>query len=283
MKEAWISQRRTLRLAGLTLDRHVSKPNELDFPGCNHHLLCLLLSDGNQQKITRIGEQASEKAQRKGDFWICPAQVTGLWAWDSTDTSLMFVLDPLVLSQTAADMSGIEASRVELLSTIGARDPQIEAIAQLFQTELDTGDIGSSLYTESLTQVLLIHLLRHYCAFQPKRQPIATSLSSYPFQSVLDYIHSSLDQPLHLADLAAVAGISQYHFCRLFKQSIGVAPYQYVLQQRMEKARELLHQRQHTIVEIALLVGCKDQSRFARQFKQQFGVTPGVLRGKKSN
>jgi AraC family transcriptional regulator len=99
---------------------------------------------------------------------------------------------------------------------------------------------------------------------------------------VLDYIHSSLDQPLHLADLAAVAGISQYHFCRLFKQSIGVAPYQYVLQQRLEKARELLHQRKHTIAEIALLVGCKDQSRFARQFKQRFGVMPGMLRGKTS-
>jgi AraC family transcriptional regulator len=169
-----------------------------------------------------------------------------------------------------------------LLSTIGAHDPQIEAIARLFQTELDTDSMGSSLYTESLTQVLIIHLLRHYCAFQPKRQPIATSLSSHQFQSVLDYIHSSLDQPLHLADLAAVAGISQYHFCRLFKQSIGVAPYQYVLQQRLEKARELLHQRKHTIAEIALLVGCKDQSRFARQFKQRFGVMPGMLRGKTS-
>ncbi|MEH2253087.1 AraC family transcriptional regulator [Nostoc sp.] len=280
MKEAWISKRRTLQLSGLTIDHHVSEPNELDFLGCNNHLLCLLLSDSNQQKMTRIGEQESEKSQIKGDFWICPAKTSGLWAWDSTDESLMFVIDPLFLSRTAEEVSGLDASHIELLSTIGARDPHIEAIAHLFQAELDTGGIGGSLYTESLMQVLIIHLLRQYCPLEPKIQHIA-EISIHRLQAVLDYIHSYLDRPLHLAELAAIAGMSQYHFCRLFKQSIGIAPYQYVLQQRMEKAKELLHQGKHKIAEISLLVGCNDQSRFARQFKKHFGVTPGLLLSKK--
>lgn len=68
MKETWISERRTLQLPGLIVDRHVSQPNELNFPGCNYHLLCLLLNEGNQQKMTRIGEQKSEKSQLKGEF-----------------------------------------------------------------------------------------------------------------------------------------------------------------------------------------------------------------------
>jgi AraC family transcriptional regulator len=281
MKETWISQRRTLQLSGLTIDHHVSEPNELDFPGCNEHLLCLLLSDGNQQKLTHIGEKESEKSQIKGDFWICPAKTSGLWAWDSTDESMMFVIDPLFLSRTAEEVSGLDANHVELLGTIGARDQHIEAIAHLFQVELDTGGLGGLLYTESLMQVLIIHLLRQYCTLQPKIQDIAERSAIHRLQPVLDYIHSYLDRPLHLAELAAVAGMSQYHFCRLFKQSIGIAPYQYVLQQRMEKAKELLHQGKHKIAEISLLVGCTDQSRFTRQFKKHFGVTPGVLLGKK--
>lgn len=281
MKESWISKRRTLELPGLTIDRHTSEPNELDFPGYHHHLLCLLLSDGNQQKITRIGEQKSETSQAPGNFWICPAEVSGLWAWNSIDESLMFVIDPVVLSQTAAEVGGLDASRVELLSTINACDPQVEAIARLFQSELDTGGMGGQLYTESLMQVLLVHLLRQYCTFQPKVQPRTDGLPTQRLHLVLDYIHSYLDQPLQLAELAAVAGMSQYHFCRLFKQSIGIPPYQYVLQQRMEKAKELLHQGKHTIADVALLVGCTDQSRFAKHFRKHFGVVPSVFLGKK--
>jgi len=281
MKESWISERRTLQLPGLTIDRHLSKPNELDFPGCDYHLLCLLLSEGNQQKMTRIGEQKSEKSQHKGDFWICSAKTPGLWAWNSTDESLMFVIDPGLLSQIAEEISEGDSSRVELINAISARDSQIEAIAHLFQTELDGGGMGETLYTESLMQVLIIHLLRHYCTLQPTVHPTVEKLPSPRLQSVLDYIHSYLDQSLHLAELAAVAGMSQYHFCRLFKQSFGIAPYQYVLQQRMEKAKELLHQGKYTIAEISLLVGCTDQSRFAKHFKRHFGVTPSAVLNKK--
>lgn len=276
MKESWIYERRILQLPGLTIDRHISKPSELEFSGYDHHLLCLLLSEGNRQKITRIGKQKSEKPQLKGEFWICSAQTSGLWNWNSTDQSLMFVIDPLLLRQTAAEVSGLDGSQVELLNTIGSRDPHVDAIAHLFQAELDADQMGEQLYAESLAQVFIVHLLRQYCVVQPK-------ISHYPqndahrLQLVLDYIRSYLDRPLHLAELAEVSGISQYYFCRLFKQSMGIAPYQYVLQQRMEKAKELLRQRKHTIAEVAVLVGCTDQSRFTRHFKNYFGITPSLF------
>lgn len=274
--ETWISERRTIELPGLTVDWHISQPNELDFSGCSHHLLCILLSNGNKQKMTRIGEQKSEKSQTKGDFWICPAEVPGLWAWDSTDESLMFVIDPLYLCQTAEEVAGLDAKNVEVISTVSAHDPQLEAIAYLFRAELGTGGMGEQLYTASLTQLLIIHLLRRYCTSQPK-QPNVGKLSSWQLQQVLDYIHTCLDQPLQLAKLAEISGMSQYHFCRLFKQSMGVAPYQYVLQQRMEKAQELLKRGNHPIAEVALLVGCADQSRFTKHFKKQVGVTPWLF------
>ena len=274
MKTTWISERSTIQLPGLTVERHISAPHELEFPGCTEHLLCLLLSNGNQQKVTRIGEQESGKPQAKGDFWICPAEVSGLWAWDSIDESLMFAIEPLFLCRTAEEVVGLDANNVELLSTVSAYDPQIEAIARLFQSELDTGGMGGQLYAESLMQVFIIHVLRRYCAFQPKMQHPAVGLPTHRLQQVLDYIHSYLERPLQLAELAEISGMSQYYFCRLFKQSMGVAPYQYVLQQRMEKAKELLQQGRYTIAEIALLVGCMDQSRFARHFKKYFGVTP---------
>lgn len=275
MQETWVSERRTIQLSGLTIDRHRSAPNALDFSGCNRHLLCLLLTDGNQQKLTRIGEQQSERPQTRGEFWICPATVSGCWIWDSTDESLMFMIEPGWLEQVAESLGKPNTNTVELLSTINTHDPQIQAIARLFLAELETGGLGGQLYLESLAQVFTIHLLRQYCTFQPKQFQPSSNLRLQP---VLDYIHSSLDQSLHLAELAEIAGVSQYHFCRLFKQSIGVSPHQYILQQRIEKAKKLLGQRKYAIAEIAMLVGFSDQSRFTKHFKNQVGITPKRFR-----
>jgi AraC family transcriptional regulator len=71
-----------------------------------------------------------------------------------------------------------------------------------------------------------------------------------------------------------VAGMSQYYFASLFKQSMGVTPWQYVMQQRLERAKELLTQRDRSIVEIALQCGFKSQSHFTQQFRKFTGVTP---------
>nr|WP_242053378.1 AraC family transcriptional regulator [Nostoc parmelioides] len=99
-------------------------------------------------------------------------------------------------------------------------------------------------------------------------------VSTHRLQQVLSYIHSHLDQPIQLAELAEIYGLSPYYFCRLFKQLMGVAPYQYVLQQRMEKAKQLLQQGQYAIADIALMVGCADQSHLTKHFKKYTGVTP---------
>ncbi|MEH2145791.1 hypothetical protein [Nostoc sp.] len=68
----------------------------------------------------------------------------------------MFVIDPLFLSRTAEEVGGLNENKVELLSTVSAHDLQIEAMARLFQAELDTGGFGGHLYAESLIQVLFI-------------------------------------------------------------------------------------------------------------------------------
>jgi AraC family transcriptional regulator len=99
-------------------------------------------------------------------------------------------------------------------------------------------------------------------------------VSTHRLQQVLSHIHSRLDQPIHLAEMAEIYGLSPYYFCRLFKQLMGVAPYQYVLQQRMEKAKQLLLQGQYAIADIALMVGCADQSHLTKHFKKYTGVTP---------
>jgi AraC family transcriptional regulator len=83
-----------------------------------------------------------------------------------------------------------------------------------------------------------------------------------------------LHQDLKLDEIAAIAQLSLYHFIRLFKQSLGITPYQYILQHRIEKAKYLLTHSELNIAEIAAQTGFCDQSHFTRHFKRMTGVTP---------
>ncbi|MDV2992533.1 MAG: Melibiose operon regulatory protein [Chroococcidiopsis sp. SAG 2025] len=98
------------------------------------------------------------------------------------------------------------------------------------------------------------------------------------FKVPLDYIHEHLDRDIKLADLADLLGISQFHLGHLFKQSLGISPYQYLLGQRIERAKQLLKQTDRSIIEIALMCGFSSHSRLSKQFRQLTGMTPKAYR-----
>ncbi len=95
---------------------------------------------------------------------------------------------------------------------------------------------------------------------------------------VLDYIDAHLGQNLKLENLAQLLDMSQFHFSRLFKQSMGLAPYQYLTQQRVERAKQLLKQTDQSIVDIALHCGFNSHSHLSKKFRQITGMTPKAYR-----
>ncbi len=134
------------------------------------------------------------------------------------------------------------------------------------------------LYVESLTQILVIHLLRHYSTLT---QPIGSqnsSLTRTQLHQAIDYIHAHLNRDLSLAELASVVNISPTYFASLFKQAMGVSPHQYVIQQRVEQAKLMLSKTDLAIPDIALRVGFSSQSHLTQQFKRITGMTPRQVR-----
>jgi AraC family transcriptional regulator len=140
--------------------------------------------------------------------------------------------------------------------------------------ELLAGGLGSRLLAESLGNVLAVHLLRRFSS-RPADLHSGGVLSQFKLRAVLEYIHEHLDGALSLDHLAAVARVSPYHFARLFKNSTGLPPHQFVIAQRVERAKELLRERDPLpLAEVATEVGFSDQSHFTRHFKRLVGVTP---------
>jgi AraC family transcriptional regulator len=92
------------------------------------------------------------------------------------------------------------------------------------------------------------------------------------------YITAHLSEDLKIVDIAAHLGISQYHFGRLFKQSTGITVHNYLIQQRVKRAQQLLQETDLSILVIAEQCGFANPSHLARCFRKQIGITPRQFR-----
>ncbi|NJL20344.1 MAG: helix-turn-helix transcriptional regulator [Leptolyngbyaceae cyanobacterium SM1_3_5] len=142
---------------------------------------------------------------------------------------------------------------------------------------MNTNGLCGELYAESLANLFAIHLLRHYCAVSPMRV-YEGGLSAKKLQCALEFIQANLAGQLSLEAIAAELSMSQYHFCKLFKQSIGVSPWQYVIWQRVERAKMLLKNREMAIADVALACGFSNQTHLNKQFQKWVGLTPNAYR-----
>ncbi|WP_321404845.1 AraC family transcriptional regulator [Maridesulfovibrio sp.] len=90
---------------------------------------------------------------------------------------------------------------------------------------------------------------------------------------VVDYLHSNIDRSLGLAELADLAGCTEFHLIRIFRKHKGISPHSFLIQLRLEKARSMLAAYSN-IAEAAVCCGFSDQSHLTRLFKDRFGLTP---------
>lgn len=99
------------------------------------------------------------------------------------------------------------------------------------------------------------------------------------FDGLLAYIDEHLDRDICLPDLASRVGLSVTHFSHAFKTAYGMAPYQYITQRRIDRAKVLLGTTRHTVASIAAQLGFSSQSRFSQIMVRLAGTTPSMYRG----
>jgi AraC family transcriptional regulator len=246
------------------------------------HVIACGLPNAPEDNVFAIGERwlaGKREIERRqlGDIAIIPAGIAHRCNWNTTARFGILAIEPSLLQSIGQDW--INPDRIELTPRfMRESDDLIQGIFSTLRSELTTGGIGGNLLVDSLKTALTIHLLRNYCTTAPKLSSYVNGLSAAKLKFVTDYINAHLDGDLKLVDLSALVNISPYHFLRLFKQSLGMTPHQYILQQRIDRAKYLLRSSNLDISEIALRVGFCDRSHLNRCFKSIIGKTPNQWR-----
>lgn len=225
----------------------------------------------------RCGGQRMRRVQKPGDIDIVPAGMDGSWEDDADCRILRLSLHPSLIHQVADEL-GRDVGKTELLPRLQMRDTRIEAIGWAVKADLEAATPSDSLYIDLLANALAVRLIETASGSSPQPESRGEpKLSARQLRILTDFIESNLDQKLHLADLATVAGISVTRLKSLFRNSTGVPVHQYVIRRRVEYARALLATTAMSASEVAFAAGFSHQSHMTSTMRRLLGQTPGDI------
>ncbi len=173
-----------------------------------------------------------------------------------------------------ADLSGVRE-----LCAVGERaDPVLGGLMAALFADMNGQLERSPLFVDQLSVAIGIHVAQHYGSASHRTTSGAAikgrRLSARSLSMVQELMRSRLGGDLSIEELAEACHLSQGTFLRAFRQTLGITPFQWFLQQRLDRARDMLEFSSLTIGEIAVASGFADQSHFTRVFARATGASP---------
>jgi AraC family transcriptional regulator len=216
------------------------------------------------------------RLQSQGDADVIPAGLDGQWS-DESDCTIFSVWIDDALAQRTFEQMELRASAARIRPQFQMRDPRFQHLAWALRAELEADDTSNPLYAESLCTAMIVRLIDAAPVLERKR---TAKLAPAMAARVVEFIEGNLAQRLTLAELAALADLSVPHFKVLFRETLGIPVHQYVVQRRVERARDQLLEGRLSASQVALETGFAHQSHMAYWMKRVLGVTPRqVVRG----
>ena len=163
-----------------------------------------------------------------------------------------------------------------LMKADQARTLALNNTVQALTSEMAEQIPGSEIVANRLAEVLFIQVLRGYIASRPDRNKgWLRAIFDSQVGAALNAIHDSVNTPWTVESLAEAAGMSRSAFAVRFKELLGQTPLEYVTEWRMQKAMQLLQQRDKKLTDVARSVGYESDASFSKAFKRVVGANPG--------
>lgn len=257
--------------------RHTSL--EWTMPPLENH--CIIIHLGPQLNVNaRIDGRSFDQSVQPGEIAIVPAGQSLHWRQKDAGVNdiLHLYLHPHFVRTTAESLD-LDYSHISIEPQFGITDEHIHHIGMSLVCELKEANVVGRVYADSLARVLAMQLVRRYSYLKDVHM-CRGGMAPRTLRKAIEFINENLDkdQTVALAAVAEAVQMSYFHFSRTFKQSTGVSPNVYMIEQRIERAKRLLSETGLPIAEIALRVGFASQSHFTTTFRRLAWSTPKAFR-----
>ena len=203
------------------------------------HVLALTIRPSKMLAL-RYGEVKRDRPLPPGSIAVVPAGTSVLWRRQGSIDALLIYLEPSLVARVAAESFELDPSRTVVRPLDVLYAPELRSAMLAVDAELRAGGVAGPLMAESLATILTVHLIRHTTSAHRLPASADGVLPHRKLCTVVEYIMENLEGSPTLEQMAAAAHLSPYHFARQFKTSTGLAPHQYLISCRIERAQHLL-------------------------------------------
>ena len=167
---------------------------------------------------------------------------------------------------------------VELHPSRKFSDPRLSAMVAAVHAEMVAGFPSGRLFLDSVEQAMAVTLVNGHAVRHRPVQMYRGGLGSARLRRIKELVHARTEDDLSLDEMAQSVGLSTAHFARMFRKSTGETPHQFVLRQRLERAKAMLRAPDARVLDVAVACGFKTQQHFAQAFRDVWGVSPTKYR-----
>src|SRR6202166_1846811 len=207
------------------------------------------------------------------DLALCDRHV-GEWVGLMNVPHLQLGISDAALIAAADEPNG----EIELRPHRKFADPRLGALATAVHAEMVAGFPSGRLFLDCIEQAMALALVSGQAVRQRPVQISRGGLGPARLRRIRELVHAKMEDELSLHEMAQAVGLSTAHFARMFRKSTGETPHQFVLRQRLERAKTMLRAPDARVLDVAVACGFKTQQHFAQAFRDVWGVSPTEYR-----
>ena len=265
---------KSLDWKGIILEKGTSPyfyPNNVYTP---YFYYALAIDADLHWKAKLDGEMISLKSI-PGDIWINPPRSP--FSHEINEPCFFIILaveEDILLSSLKLILN---KDQLKFLNNYNVKDEGLKNIVELFFWEVKSGGNNGKNYLQNLVTILANYTINNYSNYPDllDKSSKTSKISQSDIDVIDSYLNDKINTNITIEELASNLNYSKYYFLREFKKFTGLTPYQYIIEKKMTKAKELLSNESNTITAVALDLGFSDQSYFTNVFKSHFDLTPG--------